>query len=284
MTTKQHHPAIFYVQKTLTILILAVYLVVVIFPFFWILSTSLKASQAEIYAYPIVYWPSDPSMQNYYNMLTYGNFGRYFLNSFICAASGAAGAVFLSIFASYCIARFKFRGRGAILFFFLFTQMIPMFIVLAPLYQMMAGFHLTNNLAGVSLLYMNGMIPFSVVTLRGFFQGVPNSIEEAAQIDGCSRLGSLFRVVLPVIKPGIATTFIFAFINSWNEVFTANMFLDDDALRTIPVALNSLILKYDIKWGEMTAGTMMAIIPSIILFAFIQKYMAVGLTAGAVKG
>lgn len=281
---KKHHEPSFYIGKALKIFCLAVYLVIVLFPFFWILATSLKGTQAEIYAYPVTYWPEAPSLKNYINMLTFGNFGRYFMNSFICSAAAGLGAVTIAIFAAYVLARFKFKVRGPMLFFFLFTQMIPMFILLAPLYQMMAELHLVNNLFGLSLLYMNGMIPFSVVTLRGFFQGVPPSLEEAAQIDGCSRLRALWSVVLPIIKPGIATTFIFAFINCWNEVFIANMFIDKDELRTIPVALNSLILKYDIKWGEMTAGTMMAIIPSVILFAFIQKHMAAGLTAGAVKG
>lgn len=272
------------IGKFLRFLCLATYLLVVLFPFFWIFATSLKSSQAEIYAYPVVYWPADPSMENYVNMLTKGNFGRYFLNSFLCSTLAGVGAVVIATFSAYVLARYKFRLRGAMLFFFLFTQMIPMFILLAPLYQMMADAGLVNSMLGLSLLYMNGMIPFSVVTLRGFFQGVPSSIEEAAQIDGCSRLQSLFRVVLPVVKPGLATAFIFSFINAWNEVFISKMFIDKESLKTIPVALNSLILKYDIKWGEMTAGTMMAIIPSIILFAFIQKYMATGLTAGAVKG
>ena len=128
------------------------------------------------------------------------------------------------------------------------------------------------------------MIPFSIVTLRGFFQGIPRSIEEAAQIDGCGRLKSLFSVIVPIMLPGIASTFIFAFVNSWNELFCAIMFIDVDKYRTIPVALNSLILKYDIKWGEMAAGTIMSIVPTIVLFSFSQKYMVAGLTQGAVKG
>ena len=128
------------------------------------------------------------------------------------------------------------------------------------------------------------MIPFSVVTLCGFFDGVPKSLEEAAWIDVCGYLQALFRVVVPVIMPGIAATFIFAFINSWNELFMAVMFIDVDKFKTIPVGLNGLILKYDIKWGEMAAGTIMSLIPTMCLFAFAQKYMIEGLTAGSVKG
>lgn len=257
---------------------------IVLFPFFWILSTSLKGSQAEIYAYPVRYWPETPSMINYTNMLTKGNFGRYFLNSLFVSSVASVFSVFLGILAGYVIARYRFRGRQVILFIYLFTQMIPMFLMLAPLYQMMAAFGLINTIWSLVLLYTNMMIPFSVVTLRGFFQGIPQSLEEAAQIDGCGRLTALFRVILPVMLPGIASTFIFAFINSWNELFAAVMFIDVDNFRTIPVALNALILKYDIKWGEMSAGVVMSILPTMILFSFAQKYMAGGLTAGAVKG
>ena len=117
-----------------------------------------------------------------------------------------------------------------------------------------------------------------------FFDSVPKSLEEAAWIDGCGYFKALFKVVVPVIMPGIAATFIFAFINSWNELFMAVMFIDVDKFKTIPVGLNGLILKYDIKWGEMAAGTIMSLVPTMCLFAFAQKYMIEGLTAGSVKG
>lgn len=263
---------------------LALFAVIVLFPFLWILSTSLKGSQGEIYAFPVRYFPDPPSWVNYENMLTKGNFGRYFLNSLLVSSAAAIFAVSLGILAGYVIARYRFRAKSVVLFIYLFTQMIPMFLMLAPLYQLMAKLGLINNIWALIILYTNMMIPFSVVTLRGFFQGVPQSLEEAAQIDGCGRLSALFRVVLPVMLPGIASTFIFAFINSWNELFAAVMFIDVDNYRTIPVALNSLILKYDIKWGEMSAGVVMSVLPTIVLFSFCQKYMAEGLTAGAVKG
>lgn len=263
---------------------LAFYLLVVIFPFFWILSTAVKSSQAEIYAYPVIYWPDNPSLKNFSDIIRIGNFGNYFLNSILTAGIGATGAVIVSIFASYVMARYEFKLKGLVLFLFLFTQMIPLFLGLAPLYQMLSSFGLSNTRIGLCLVYMSSMIPYSIVTLRGFLQAIPVSLEEAATIDGCTRLQALFKVVLPLVKPGIATTYIFSFINAWNDVFTANMLISSDELKTIPVALNSLILKFDIKWGELSAGVMLSIIPSIILFAFIQKYMGQGLTAGAVKG
>jgi multiple sugar transport system permease protein len=279
-----HHPGIRITAKVVKFLFLAAFLVIVIFPFYWMVITSLKPTQADIYAYPIQYWPTTPSLINYESILSKEHFGNYFVNSLTVSAAAGFLAVFIGMFASYVIARYKFRGRNLLLFFFLFTQMVPMFILLIPLYQTLGSLGMVNRLSTMVLLYTNMMIPFSVVTLRGFFEGVPRSIEEAAQIDGCGRLRALFTVILPVILPGLASTIIFAFVNSWNELFLAVMFLDDNAKKTLPVALNGFILKFDIAWGQLSAGTVIAIVPTMILFAFIQKYMASGLTAGAVKG
>lgn len=264
-------------------IVLLSFLVLTMFPFVWMLLTSLKGSQGEIYAFPVRYLPNPVSFINYISMLWKGNFGRYMLNSFFTSSVAATLSVFIAILASYVISRFRFRFKNVLLLFFLVTQMIPMFIMLAPLYQLLAKLKMLNDLRSMALLYTNMMIPFSVVTLCGFFDSVPKSLEEAAWIDGCGYIGALFRVVVPVILPGIAATFIFAFINSWNELFMAVMFIDVDKFKTIPVGLNGLILKYDIKWGEMAAGTIMSLIPTMCLFAFAQKYMIEGLTAGSVK-
>lgn len=266
------------------VIILAFFLIIIMFPFVWMLLTSLKGSQGEIYAFPVKYLPNPVSLVNYVEMLWKGNFARYMMNSLFTSSMAAVCSVFIAILASYVISRFRFRFKSALLLFFLITQMIPMFIMLAPLYQLLAKVNMLNDLRSLALLYTNMMIPFSVVTLCGFFDNVPKSLEEAAWIDGCGYLSALFRVAVPVIKPGIAATFIFAFINSWNELFMAVMFIDVDKYKTIPVGLNGLILKYDIKWGEMAAGTIMSLVPTMCLFAFAQKYMIEGLTAGAVKG
>jgi len=272
------------ILKILKTLAIAIFAIVVLFPFYWILNTSFKGSQAEIYAFPVIYWPKKISFVNYESMLWKGNFGRYFLNSMFASTLSSIFAVTMGIMSGYVLARFRFEGRRIVLFLFLFTQMVPMFLLLAPLYQIMAKAQLINTIWSLVIIYTSMMIPFSAVTLRGFFAGIPRELEEAAMMDGCGRIGALVHIVLPVMLPGIASTFIFSFINSWNELFCAVMFIDVDKYRTIPVALNALILKYDIKWGEMSAGIIMSILPTMFLFAFAQKYMAQGLTAGAVKG
>lgn len=265
-------------------IILSIFLIIVLFPFIWMLLTSLKGTQGEIYAFPISYLPKSPALTNYISMLWKGNFGRYMINSIMVSVTAAVCSVVIGIMAGYVLSRFKFKLKGPLLMFFLITQMIPTFIMLAPLYQMLSKLHMLNNLGTLALLYINMTIPFSVVTLQSFFAGISPSIEEAAWIDGCSYTKAIYLVIIPIVKPGIAATAIFAFINSWNELFMAIMFIDVDKYKTISVGLNALILKYDIKWGEMTAGIVMALIPTIFLFAFAQKYMIEGLTTGAVKG
>jgi multiple sugar transport system permease protein len=134
------------------------------------------------------------------------------------------------------------------------------------------------------LIYFSGVLPYSIIMLRAFFDGMPDAIEEAALIDGCSRFQIVFRIAIPLMIPGIASVLIFDFVNTWNELFHAVLFIDSDALRTIPVALNAMIQKFDIAWGPMMAGTVIGVLPTIALFAFLRKYMVAGLTSGAVKG
>lgn len=269
--------------KTAKSVVLAIYLLFTIFPFVWMLLTSFKGSQSEIYAFPVTYLPQNPSLKNYISILVKGSFGRYMINSTIVSAFAAVIAEIIGIMAAYVLSRFRFRGKKLIMIFFLATQMIPAFVMLGPLRQIIFRLGLIDDLRGLILLYTNMTIPFTVVTLCGFYDTVPKSLEEAAWIDGCGYLKGLRHIVIPVIKPGIVATLIFAFVNSWNELYLAVMFLNSSDNKTIPVGLNSLILSFDIKWGEMAAGTVLALIPTIILFAIAQKYMVEGLTAGAVK-
>ncbi len=264
------------------IIALAAYFVIVVGPLLWILLTSFKDKQS-IYIFPVKYLPDPFTINNYIDIFRISNFGRYFLNSLVVSIVGSALAMILAIMGGYVMARFKFRGRSALMLGFLITQMIPMFVLLGPLYEMMGKLRLINKLPVLMIMYMAMMIPYCTITLRGFFQRIPNALEEAAMIDGCSRLQSLIRIILPVMSTGIASTFLFAFVQCWNEIFLAIMFIDSESLKTIPVAINSFIMKFDINWGSLTAGMIVSILPTTLVFAYIQKYIAGGLTAGAVK-
>ena len=261
---------------------LGIYLVFTIFPFLWIFITSIKPRK-EIFTFPVMYWPSKATLDNYIQIFKISKFDKYLLNSLIVSIVGAGAALFIGILGGYVLARFKFKGKNKILLAYLFTQMIPGFIILAPLYILLSKLGLINRLSALMILYTASLIPYCTVSLRGFFQRIPGSLEEAAMVDGCSRFRALFYIVIPVMLPGIAATYIFAFVQCWNELFQAVMFIDVEYKKTIPVALNSFIMKYDIDWGALSAGTVISILPTIILFAFVQKYITGGLTQGAIK-
>lgn len=270
-------------EKIIRISMMAVYLLIIIGPLYWMLITSLKP-QKEIFSLPIRYWPETFTLENYANIFTITKFHIYVMNSLLVSLVAAAVVLIIATLSSYVLARHKFRGSGQIMFFFFLTQVIPAFIGFAPLYLMMSKMNMINNLSGLIIIYTVMSIPFSTIILKGFFQRVPSSLEEAALIDGCSRLGALARVILPVMLPGLSATFIFAFVQNWNELFFSVMVIDSENLKTIPVAMNSFITKFDVDWGSMSAATILSVIPTIILFALCQKLIVQGLTQGAEKG
>ncbi|MFC5652557.1 carbohydrate ABC transporter permease [Paenibacillus solisilvae] len=265
------------------IIYLALHLIVMVFPLYWIIITSLKPQKA-IFSFPLKYWPEHATLQNYINIFKISKFHIYIGNSLLIAIVSAIIVIVIAVLSAYVMARFTFRGHRQIMLAFFATQMLPGFIALAPLYLMMSKMHLINNRLSLVIMYTVALIPFCTIMLRGFFQRIPSSLEEAAMIDGCSRWTALLRIIMPVMLPGIASTFIFAFVQNWNELFLAVMFIDNDALKTLPVAMNSFILKFDVDWGAMSAGAVLSIIPTILLFAFAQRFIVEGLTQGAEKG
>ncbi|MBM7568450.1 carbohydrate ABC transporter permease [Paenibacillus sacheonensis] len=265
------------------VLFLGIYLIVMVFPLYWIVITSLKP-QKDIFTFPLRYWPKQFTMDNYVNIFKISKFHIYIGNSLIVSIAAAFIVIIISVLSAYVLARYKFRGHGQVMLAFFLTQMLPGFISLAPLYLMMSHMDLLNTRYSLVLMYTVGLIPFSTIMLRGFFQRIPGSLEEAAMIDGCSRWSALLRVIIPVMLPGIASTFIFAFVQNWNELFLAVMFIDDESMKTLPVAMNSFILKFDVDWGAMSAGAVLSIIPTIFIFAIAQRFIVEGLTQGAEKG
>jgi len=263
--------------------VLAFFLVLIMFPFLWLLISSFKSTQ-EIFSLPITYWPAKFTIENYIQIFSIGNFGRYAGNSAATATSGAGIAVLAALMAAYVLSRFKFKLRKYIIGFYLLTQMLPGFVGLVPLYGMLSSWGMIDWLPTLTVLNMASLIPFSCITLMGFYETVPVSIEEAALIDGATRLQTLVRVVLPIIIPGISAVFIFGFVQAWNNLFAPVLYMNRDSNYTIPVALNAMVLKNSIRWAELSAGTVVAIIPTIVMFGFVQRYVATGLTAGAVKG
>lgn len=262
---------------------LALWLVISLFPLYWIVVTSFKVP-GDIYSFPLAYWPEEFSVVNYVSLFEKSQFGRYVVNSLVVATAAATVATLISLLSAYVLARFEFRSKTAILMAFLVTQMIPAFIALGPLYLLMVQLKLVDTHFGLILVYIAVCIPFCTIMLRGFFANIPDALEEAAMIDGCSRLGALFRVIVPVMKPGIVAAFIFNFVNCWNELFLSVTLMNKDANKTIPTALNGFISSFNIDWGSMSAAAVLTILPTMVLFALASRYIVQGLTAGAVKG
>ncbi|MFV0429497.1 MAG: carbohydrate ABC transporter permease [Arachnia sp.] len=271
------------VLKVIRILGLTVWMIITLFPLYWILLTSLKPA-SQIAEYPVRYWPREFSIENYLSLFQKAQFGSSILNSLIVASSAAAVATLIAMLSGYVLSRFQFRGKGAVAMAFLVTQMIPAFIALGPLYQMFTELGLVDSRFGLVLVYVAMTIPFSSIMLRGFFDNIPDSLEEAAMVDGTTRLGALWRVIVPVMAPGIVATYIFNFVNSWNELFLSVTLINTDSRKTIPTALNGFISSFNIEWGPMSAAAVLTILPTMVLFMFASRWIVAGLTQGATKG
>ncbi|CAN2235447.1 carbohydrate ABC transporter permease [Candidatus Planktophila dulcis] len=262
--------------------VLGLWFVFTIFPLYWMALTSIRPVREVTQK---IYYPkSNSTLDSYRTLFSQYAFGTYLRNSLLVALAAAAFVIFVGLLGAYALARYKFKGKSQIMLVFLVTQMIPALIALAPLYLLLSKVGLLNSLIGLTLCYVGGMVPFATIMLRGFLQRIPPELDEAAMIDGCNRFTALFRVVFPVALPGIAATFIFAFVQCWNELFLAMILIDSDGNKTFPVAMRSFIGAYYIEWGGLAASVMIGIIPTVLIFALMSKFMISGLTAGIVKG
>ncbi len=268
--------------KTTKVVVLTLWLLFTLFPLYWMFLTSIKPVREVTKLY---YLPrKNATLDSYRTLFNDYSFGTYMKNSLLVAFAASVFVVFIGMLGAYALARYKFRSKPQIMLAFLVTQMIPGLIALAPLYLLLSKVRLLDTLLALVLCYIGGMVPFATIMLRGFLQRIPPELDEAALIDGCNRFTALFRVIFPVALPGIAATFIFSFVQCWNELFLAMMLIDSDSNKTFPVAMRSFIGAYYIEWGGLAAAVMIGIIPTVILFGIMSKFMISGLAAGVVKG
>lgn len=224
------------------------------------------------------------TFQNFIETWNNIGFGRYFRNSLIVALIAVFFIVTFAVLVGYALTRFRFKGKQLMMFLLLCTQFVPGVMLLIPLFIIFKKLGLISNLGSLVIAYTTFQLPFNAILMRGFIQNVPYDIEEAAMMDGCNRLQAIFHVVLPILLPGIVATAAFAFISCWNEFIFALMFISRSDLYTIPVALHSMQGEYDINYGYLAAGSIIAMIPPFLMFAYVQKYLVQGLSAGSVKG
>jgi multiple sugar transport system permease protein len=272
-----------HVSKIGRFIVLFVYLLIVVLPIYWMIATALKTNSEVINAQHITYYPHKISYESFTELFRLYDYGNLVKNSLIVSFATGICVTLLSIFGGYSLARFKFKSKSVILLFFLVTQMIPAILVIIPLYIMFVRLNLVNTRIGLFIFYLAMNLPFCAITMRSFFERIPYTLEEAASVDGCSRMTILYKIVLPIMFPGIVAVFVFAFIGAWNELIAGTIFISTPDLWTIPVGLKSLIGKYDVKWGLLMAGGVFALLPTAIMFAFMQKFVVEGLTSGAVK-
>lgn len=251
-------------------------------PFLWILSTSFK-SQPELARHTPDILPEHPNLTNYRQVLETADFGHFMLNSVIVAVSTTAIAIALAVLGAYALARLRVRGGRFIAVLMLATQMFPGILLLIPMYQTLSRFHLLNSRLGLIIVYVSFVLPFCLWMLWNYFRALPKELDEAALVDGCTRLGALRRVILPASLPAIAATAIFALILAWDEFLYANTFITTTSKRTLPIALQSLIGEFSTNWGLLSAGTVLATVPIVLCFMFLQRNLT-GVIGGAVKG
>ncbi|POZ93120.1 carbohydrate ABC transporter permease [Petrotoga halophila] len=268
--------------KVIRIILLSMFFIFAIFPLYWIILTSLKPTQ-EIYSFPIKYWTNNPTLFGYKRLFEFVNFKRYFVNSIFVSLGASFVSTIFAMLSGYVLSRKEFKWKYPIILFLFFSQMIPTYLIMVPQYTMFSNLNLINKLISLVIIYSGFGAAFSTIMAKGFFDRIPKSIEEAALIDGCNEIQSLFKITIPLMLPGLSAILSFSFVNNWNELFTAVMFLNTSDKYTVPVGLYSIVSKAGVQWNVLAAGIVIALLPTIIVFAISQKYIIAGLTQGSLK-
>jgi ABC-type glycerol-3-phosphate transport system permease component len=257
---------------------------VITFPLLWMISTALKPND-ETFALPPTLIPHHPTLDQFRRLLTETPFLIYFANSVIVAMCTTALVIVVAVAGAYGLVRFRFPGRSAVAHLVLFTYMLPAVVLLLPLYLTVSRLGLANSLLGLVIAYTTFALPFALWLLRSFIAGIPIELEQAAMIDGASRLEAFIEIVLPQALPGIISTAMFSFISSWNEYLYALVFINEDDRKTLPPGvLTMLNQNQNVEWALLMAASVLMALPVIIGFGFLQKHLTRGFGAGSVKG
>ena len=254
-------------------------------PVYWMITISLK-SEIDQFAVPPRWLQFSPTLAHYYDAFVTRSFGQYLVTSITVAGLSTICAVTIGTLAAYGLARFTLSSNlnQRLSMWILSTRMFPPIVTAVPLFLMMRDVRLLNTLTSLVIVYTALNLPFVVWMMRGFFRELPRELEEAAMVDGDSRLGALVRIILPLVTPGLAATAVFCLIVSWNEFLLALVLTQTDAAMTLPVGIAGRVTQYEIKWGVMSAAGVVAMIPIMVFAMAVQRYLVRGLSLGAVKG
>ncbi|MCI1722273.1 MAG: carbohydrate ABC transporter permease [Lachnospiraceae bacterium] len=269
--------------KVLGFIGMIVFLVVIVFPFYWLIITALKDPK-DISLMPTELWPSRWSFQFFINCFTEHHLQVYLENSIIVALGAMVVTIIIAFPAAYAFARLKFKFKKFWKNFILIANMFPIIAIVTPMFIIFKNLHLINTYAGLIVPSVIITLPMAIWTLISFINALPYDLEEAAQIDGCSRFQSVIKIIVPLAAPGVFTTAIIAFITAWNEFMFALILITKDQMRTVPVAISMFPGQYTVPWGDMAAASVIATIPIVIVVLLCQRKIVSGLTSGAVKG
>ncbi len=252
-----------------------------LFPIVWLVLTSLKprdgwlSSELEIF--------NQPSLDNYVRVLGETEFPTWLLNSVLAAALTTVLGVFVASTTGYAISRFRFPGHRGVMWLLLVTQMFPVAILIVPLYNLMAGLGLLNQIPGLVIAYLTVAVPFCAWMMKSYFDTIPREIDQAGMVDGLTPFGTFWRVVLPLARPSLAVTAFYSFMTAWGEVAYATVFMSQEEKRTLGVGLQQFVGQHWSDWGLLTASAVLIAIPAAVVFLLVQRHLVTGLTAGATK-
>ncbi|MFF5564620.1 carbohydrate ABC transporter permease [Streptomyces sp. NPDC012623] len=257
--------------------------VVMAFPVYWLLISSLRPN-VEIRSYDQTLWPSSFTFENFQRAMNQPNFGTAIQSSLIICGVAVIGGMLLATIAAFAIGRFRFRGRKFFMIVLLVVQLLPPTAMLIPIYIQLNDLGGLNEYWGVIVIYLVSTLPFATWMIRGFVINIPQELEESAMVDGCGRMGAFWRVTFPLLAPGLAAAAIFSLITAWNEYLLAYVLLQDNDKYTLNVWLMNFTTSRGVDYGALMAASTLIAIPVVAFFLLVQKYMATGLTSGAVKG
>ena len=264
-------------------LLLLPFMLFVLFPFYWVIVTSFKTT-SQISARTSIFWPEPFTADQYSSLLFRTPFVTWFINSALVAFVSTLISVIFAALAAYALSRLKFRGSGLLTTFLLITYLLPQTLIFIPLYQTLSTLGLVNTYGALMLTYPTFLLPFATWVLIGYFRSIPVELEEAAMIDGASRLYAFWKIVLPLAAPAVLAVALFAFTTAWNEFLFAFVFITSESLRTLPIGLQSLVFGDILPWGQLMAASLVTAVPVAVLYVYAQRFLAEGLTIGAVKG
>lgn len=275
-----------HIRKTVLFVILIIFALLNLFPIYWLITTSFKPPTRLISRNLSALIPSELTLQSYELILSNPKFVKYFANSIIVALATTLIATLLASLSGYALARLRFWGSRTLGRMVILTYIVPSVLIVIPLFMLIVRLGLQNTVISLIMAHVTFALPFSMWMMRGYFEGIPDELAEAAMVDGASRLGAFFRVVLPLAAPGLVATAMFSFILSWNEYLFALVLINDDSFRTLPVGIQATYRTNDMDpqlWAALMSASVISTIPVVLLFLLLQEFLVAGLTAGALK-